>query len=333
MTRLLILFCGLFVFLIIAGPIEDIQVNEWYEVPNSRMDAVDPENDPKVNPNHPNTSPWRGVNGISSAIGAWSSGAFDTKRGRLIVWGGGHNDYAGNEIYVFDLNTLQWERVTDPAVTPPPLWTIDSLESTGYYAKVDSPTEPDSQQPRSRHTYEYIEYVPHLDALCSFGAACQYPSGQIFLPLTDCYDFTKKQWIQMANTTSWAKGFSAVDPVTGHAWLHGTNDYDAPVRGALSEYDPVADKFYTRTARNEEFANSWGVTADIDHARRKLIAVGKGSCYEWDISNPSNVTHGPLATTGDTEMIRDLPTGRANEPRSGRRVARAGGQAVSLLGR
>jgi len=48
---------------------------------------------------------------------AWSGGAFDTTRDRLVVWGGGHADYPGNELYVFDLGTLRWQRLTDPSPT------------------------------------------------------------------------------------------------------------------------------------------------------------------------------------------------------------------------
>ena len=46
---------------------------------------------------------------------AWNSGVFDTTRNRLIVWGGGHRNYSGNEIYALDLNTLTMQRLTDPA--------------------------------------------------------------------------------------------------------------------------------------------------------------------------------------------------------------------------
>src|SRR5688572_7463782 len=31
-----------------------------------------------------------------------SGGSYDSTRNRMIVWGGGHGDYAGNEIYTFD---------------------------------------------------------------------------------------------------------------------------------------------------------------------------------------------------------------------------------------
>lgn len=321
----------LFIFILaislIAGPIEEMSPNEWYEVPNSRMDALDPKNDPNANPNYPNTPPWRGVNGISSAIGAWSSGAFDTQRDRLIVWGGGHNDYAGNEIYVFDLNTLQWERVTDPAVTPPPLWTTDGLESTGYYAQVGNPSEPDLQQPRSRHTYEYIEYVPYLDALCSFGSACQYPYGSY--NYTDCYDFTNGQWDRKTNSPIYGVGgFSALDPVTGHVWVHGSSDN---LTSRLYEYDPANDIFYTRSGTNYDMKNLWGVVGDIDPVRRKFVAIGQGRSYEWDISNPSNVTHGPLTTTGDNEIISEVAPGLAYDPVNDRMIAWSGGQDVYML--
>ena len=50
--------------------------------------------------------------GNAGAItGAWNGAALDTKRNRLLVTGGGHLDYAGNEIYAFDFGTL--ELVTD----------------------------------------------------------------------------------------------------------------------------------------------------------------------------------------------------------------------------
>ena len=40
---------------------------------------------------------------------AWSGGAYDTKRGQLYIWGGGHADYKGNEIYALDISTIHSE--------------------------------------------------------------------------------------------------------------------------------------------------------------------------------------------------------------------------------
>src|SRR5262249_55208648 len=75
-----------------TSTIDSLQAGQWFQVPNSNLSAVLPNPLPPGNP----------VN----IMAAWSGGAYDTTRDRLIIWGGGHADYAGNEIYVFDVNSL-----------------------------------------------------------------------------------------------------------------------------------------------------------------------------------------------------------------------------------
>ena len=84
----------------LAGPVEDLPAGQWYEVPNSRLRSVLPDPLPPGNPKY--------------ITGAWSGGAYDTKRDRLIIWGGGHGDYGGNEMYAFDVNALSWSRIWGP---------------------------------------------------------------------------------------------------------------------------------------------------------------------------------------------------------------------------
>src|SRR3989344_5364772 len=38
----------------------------------------------------------------------YSGGEFDAERNELIVWGGGHADYSGNEVCTFALSTGAW---------------------------------------------------------------------------------------------------------------------------------------------------------------------------------------------------------------------------------
>ncbi|MBN1377797.1 MAG: hypothetical protein JXA04_01025, partial [Gammaproteobacteria bacterium] len=63
----------------------NLQPGQWYEVPNSKLQNHFPGNPPP------------GYTGPQSVMAAWSGGAYDSSRDRLIVWGGGHEDYAGNE--------------------------------------------------------------------------------------------------------------------------------------------------------------------------------------------------------------------------------------------
>src|SRR3546814_7080211 len=50
-----------------------------------------------------------------AVVGAWSSMAWDSARGDLIFWGGGHANYPGNEIYLWHSSTLEWERASLPS--------------------------------------------------------------------------------------------------------------------------------------------------------------------------------------------------------------------------
>src|SRR5687768_14430919 len=46
----------------------------------------------------------------STVVSAWSSFAWDSTRGNLLLWGGGHGNYVGNEMYVWDGATGNWGR-------------------------------------------------------------------------------------------------------------------------------------------------------------------------------------------------------------------------------
>ncbi|NND65357.1 MAG: hypothetical protein HKM24_05265, partial [Gammaproteobacteria bacterium] len=83
--------------------VSQLTAGHWCEVPNSNVSALDPEDDPAVNPNYPGGAPWRGVEGQSAIMNDWVGGGFDTLRNRLFIMGGGHDGYAGNEVYVFDV--------------------------------------------------------------------------------------------------------------------------------------------------------------------------------------------------------------------------------------
>src|SRR5712692_1503078 len=54
--------------------------------------------------------------GCSAVVADWSGGIADTRRNRLIIWGGGHTGYYGNELYAFNLtsNTLVRLNNTSP---------------------------------------------------------------------------------------------------------------------------------------------------------------------------------------------------------------------------
>jgi hypothetical protein len=290
-----------------AGPIEDLRPGEWYMVPNSNLETV-----------FPNPAP-EGNTGPSSVIAKWSGGAYDTKRDRLIVWGGGHWDYSGNEMYVFRINSengdppLTWKRLTNP--------TMDVSGSGSYYS---------DGKPRSRHTLDYVEYIPPpFDRFCSFGGTSLYP-GTV-TENTDCFNFDTLQWSRYAdNTQSYGEGATVVyDPVKGHIWAHGASP--SPTR--LSEYNPSTNTWTVRGEYQSSLEYVYEKIGVIDPVRRKYVIIGNGVLVSFNIDDAGTLPMTNLAplTTGATSIQNSTQLGAAYDPVSDRIVAWSGGTDVYLL--
>lgn len=264
------------------GILDSLQPGEWYEVPNSHMDAVDPC--------PVRDCSYSAVEGIYSVTDDWSGGAYDTKRDRLIVWGGGHGGYAGNEVYVFNIPTLTWVRLNNPSDPPG--------EDVAY--------APDGN-PTSRHTYDYIQYVPNIDRFCSFGGAAFYSSGQTGTSNTDCFNFDTLQWERKSVSPSTGIGAtSAYDSSTGKIWQHGAGGGNA-----LASWDPIADAW---TLHGSIWTDGW-VPYDhigaVDPIHKQMIAVGVGEVLKWDLSDP-NAAEIPtqyITTSGPQNVVDENAPG------------------------
>jgi Ca2+-binding RTX toxin-like protein len=114
--------------------------------------------------------PCTGYNSPAKVITAWGSMAFDSNRGDLIFWGGGHNNYCGNEVYRFRLSTLSWERASLPSA-------IYSPTGDKQFAAVDGVLN----APISAHTYDNQEFLPQLDRFITFGGAKYNINAQFVL--------------------------------------------------------------------------------------------------------------------------------------------------------
>jgi len=79
---------------------------------------------------------------------AWSGAVLDTKRERLLLWGGGHTDYNGNEIFAYDLPSGKMLRLTPPSR---PANDVEALS--------------DPAGPNARHTYDCLAYIKHTDEM------------------------------------------------------------------------------------------------------------------------------------------------------------------------
>lgn len=128
----------------------------WVEVPMAAtLSSVDPSRSSQYNPRYPSAPEWSGSGGQSMIVTAWCGAAYDEATDTMWLGvGGGHRDYAGNEVYrcgFFD-SAPTWEMVRPPSGAVGNLLTTnDGRESTGLYA---------DGRPRAVHTYNKWVYVP-----------------------------------------------------------------------------------------------------------------------------------------------------------------------------
>jgi hypothetical protein len=247
--------------------------NSWLSVPNTKMRPVTPVYD-----QFPGT--W-GVMGPRAVIGAWSSAALDTKRNRLVLFGGGHGDYAGNELYAFDINTMTWSRLTDPTVNP---------------ANDDSDLNPDGT-PQSRHTYGGLAYLIKEDRFFALGGSI-FSSGHGTCQRVWTYDFGAKQWTRETDEVPFFTGFDdfcKVDPVTGKvifcdrdigSWQH-IRTYDFTTKVWTSITPSQVDPMFRAVA--------------LDAKRGKLVVLTNGGVKAYDVRGNAPVE--TWNTTGDTSFV------------------------------
>ena len=189
----------------------------WYEIPDSRLDQSGVFPPSPVPPGNP-----------PSVMGAWSGGVIDTKRNRLLIHGGGHGDYAGNEIYAFDLHTLKWTRIWGPS----PNWAIPMK------AADESNQEYHDHNPESVHTYGGFIYLPHLDKVWRGGGAHWIGGGGSLASWM--FDMATSTWTRLPNHKTLGTGEVAVyDPVD--KVVYGSSD-----KYVVHRYHPATNSYTTQ---------------------------------------------------------------------------------------
>jgi len=226
----------------------------WFRVPNSKLRSVCP----------PFGQNYDFPERCQDVIRGWSGGIADTARNRLIIWGGGHNGYYGNELYSFDLSSLKIKRLNDPSpITPCKAATSDGKAN-------------------SRHTYGALAYIAHADRLFVFGGAWACPEGKVAND-TWTLDLAALRWTRMDPTKggaprpSMSGAIAAYDIITRKVFLHDRN--------ALWSYDYDRNMY---TLLNPNAENTLHTNAVIDPKRRLFITFGDRRVTAYGIAPGSD---------------------------------------------
>ncbi len=252
----------------------------WYQVPNSRLDAV-----------LPNPLPDVGYGSPDAITMAWNSGAFDPKRNRFYVLGGGHADYSGNEVYQFDLATLKWSRLTEP--TP---WA-----SVPHFKKGQAASDIYADgRPASVHTYGMVQYLPTVDALWLQGGSRWHDGNGSSLAWF--LDLTTLQWRHVPGFSRHLGLSSAYDPETNRVIAREITRYFA--------YDVAAGTYAWISGEwDDAIATYDGHSTAIHRATRMVVTIGKavkngaGGLVAFDLTRPPTVQAHVIPMSGDTEIL------------------------------
>lgn len=254
-------------FTALEQAIAELPGDTWFEAPNTPMRPLCPA----------------GIDGCPNIINAWSGGAWDDVHRRMLVFGGGHGDYAGNELFAFDVGTMQWSLLS-PASDP-------SQRSTDPL--------PDGK-PVSRHSYNGLQFVPHANRFWAHGGSrWQDGSG------------TNITWSFEAETANWTDRQPTGDGVSFAGCCSESSVYD-PVTRLIFDKDNNYLRIYDFDANTwtriedlgypplwPRYAVAHEPTAALDQKRRNVWFIGGNVQLVYDADARMVVTDAWVTSGGD----------------------------------
>lgn len=248
--------------------------NQWTSLPNTAFD------------------PWCRSHGLvepgqgdayrcHNVITAWGGGAYDPDQHAMVLFGGGHNDYAGNEVYAFDIARAAWRVVKAP---------------TPYSQVVPSRDEYLDGTPVSRHTYDGFAYIRDLHQLFVWGGARFQDGGS-----------TAASWLFDARTQRWTRRASYNGPGGSGLYWMGT-DYDRATRTVFTRTDAgifaysVASDEWRRLA---DFGYPPYYPAHQSSRYRRGIVLGSRRLF-YTLGGAINGGTAPDVIVWDIERNRDV---------------------------
>ncbi len=215
----------------------------------------------------------------ASIVNAWSSLAWDSKRGQLYLWGGGHANYIGNEMHVWSASTGAWSlgslpsRVENFVSAPDPrTWLVV-----------------DGAAPQSAHTYDGNLYLPVNDYFLAFGDAV-FNTGAGFQKLNAqgelvkagpwLWDPTKADSNKVGGTTG-----SGYDPavVGGQMWVDRQGQWTGSDGAPTSLFTMNSTAYRTENGHDTVYVTKLGSSGGHpDLYRYTLGDVRNGGLDNWE---------------------------------------------------
>lgn len=261
----------------------------WAVFDNSHFEDVEKKPDAYDDWNGVSSSKYnsvQAVGGLSALTDEWSGGCFASNRNSILVFGGGHSGYYGNEVYEFRLDTVDWARLTDPYPFP---------DFTGNPA-----ANPDGT-PVSRHTYDGLAWDSYRQLMYSYGGSKSnsgYAGNDFFK-----FDPATGVWTQLANAPAGGYANNLVYvPSTDKVYA-----FKQTTAEGVYEYDPVTDGWVTKSAIGP--GDGYPVGTLVDSVSEIWFAQRNGSHADGTLRRYNYVTNTWYSTTptGDAPATKNAP--------------------------
>ena len=172
--------------------------------------------------------------------------ARQSSRGQLYVWGGGHANYIGNEMHVWDGKSGSWSLGSLPSR----IQNVTTAVDPRTWVVVDGAA------PQSAHTYDSNQYLPVNDYFLTFGDAV-YNTGAGFQTINAqgqlvkagpwLWDPTKADPNKVGGTTG-----SGYDPTVqgGEMWINRQGQWTGSNGAATSLYSNNSSAYRTENGHD-----------------------------------------------------------------------------------
>lgn len=217
--------------------------------------------------------------GHAAIINAWGAFAYDSRRGDMITFGGGHADYCGNDVYRFRLSTMRWERAG-----------ISSQMSVYQKAANEQwalPSEGLANSPATAHMYDGLMYIPVADRMVYFGYGTPSFAGTGAPPLTATLQPHTGPWFFDPNRADPNKAVgsdgSAVDPAIQGGFMWQNREYASNHPGAY-----LPPSFGPQTASSDAVCEAGKDVIYMRTAGSSGVSSGLVKYVVNDVMNPAS---------------------------------------------
>jgi len=266
---------------------------KWLSLPGTDIKS-------KCPPNNFKGSSYSYASNCGNVVKAWSGAVWDDANRTMYLWGGGHGDYIGNEVYKLDISLTTG--VTMTRITDPDIWPPNTFGPCIYDAV------PGTNNPVSRHTYGNMAFLPARytgldhDKIWIHGGSMSCSGGGIG---TDdwFFDVTTKTWTKMSPTGPNPRGiilFAAYHP--GNNKIYMTGSEISASNAYFYSYDPTTNNW----SRLYAF-KPWLIKGQTGHRNATIAGdyyyfIGGGGLWKINVNGVPSYQYQVVSTTGATEI-------------------------------